>query len=282
MRSSGLVFAVLLLGCSCGEAEGLPDSGATRDAGPEGGPVDAAADAAPDGGVADAAAPDGGLASLPDCRPESAEWFGSRALVLVENVDRTDTEYVFAVVESGEGHLRLESDFDEDPQREGTIVADWPVSDARAAPLSIGAQVIVVGGSCYGDQGYVRVMTLEHELVFEGSDPACTAYRPEQRDLRLSLREAEPDGLCKETELFSTDPESECCCVTRRNMEVVLTVPDEEPLVLADGDARDVVIDGQTFVAISQGAYALFDGPCTADVTTPFGVGSAYLLRISP
>lgn len=271
MRYAALSLVLCVGGCDCGDGDDSEEDAAAS--------LDSGSDAAVDGGV-DAAA-DAGLESLPECDPFTRDWAAPLVGVITSSVERSDTEYEFAVVESSDGHLRLEADFDEDPGDEPTLTIDWPVTDPRFVQPLPGEHVVFVGGTCYA-RGYVRLFRLDGEMIWEGGDPACTAYgRP--WGPYLSLEPSQPEGWCRDLlNPFDTFPEGECCCVTRVDMQVVLSLPEVEPVVLPAGDRRDVEIGDATYASFSQGAYTLLDGPCTADVTTQFGIGGAYLLRVSP
>lgn len=283
---SSLACLMGLLCCSCdcsdGGSSSVPDSSLPDAASADSG-LDAGADAGPgpDGGA------DAGLERLPECEPQWWEWIPGRVAVDATTDGHLDhEEFEMFVAEATDAHYWLQAD----PENhwEQYVVIYWPEVDP-VLPSTLpppGERVVVLGGIC-GEGGYLRLRDLEGNLLFEGGDPACTELRRASGSIEwdlpalLSLEPAESEGWCRDRfGDFEEYPEGECCCMTRKNMEVILTLPGEAPEIVLRGEERTLTLEGRSYRLLSQGAFSMFDSRCTRDFRTPFGFGSAYLFLL--
>lgn len=167
-----------------------------------------------------------------------------------------------------------------------TVEVRFPVPVGQSLELlDEGEAVLVKGFTCDSgvNSGYVRVTTLEGEIVWEGGDPFCCGPGEdftgpdELPEFHFRLVEI-PDALPCWWTSRGPRPPPECCCDTRTDWQVMFVFEDP-PRPMAPGESTIVTIDGRRYYAASQGGYHTVDGPCTFDGTYWFG--SAFLARLA-
>lgn len=254
----------LWLGVLCGLGCVDPERGSPDDASTS---VDTADAGAGDGCVEEC------IPNMRECEPPW-ERLG-QARVEAWFTDPVDVEHEMEVVSASDSDFRLSGE---------AYGENTPTVDARFPPTpgfdrpSLGERVIVRGARCYL-YSYVRITTLAGELVWEGGDPACEEDWSRYFPQRLGVRRRDQTEPCWFSVGGSTGPDF-CCCPSRRLMDVLVRSEPAETGgdVLAEGEEREIMIGGRTYLARSQGAYDQRDGRCTWDATDDFG--SAFLARL--
>lgn len=250
-----LGFCLLCCWLTACDEHAAPDSGTPVDAGVD---ADARDEAPPQCGV-----------SLRDI-----EW----VYVRTEGFERNDVEVRLIVVVSTESELRAESGGLPVDDGDAFLEVHYPRAlGAEYALPNVGDSIIVIGGSSFlPDAGYARVMTDEHEILWEGGSVGWALEDELGRGPYFTQRASAAPVVCRE-------PLPTCCCVNRAERDVFVVADGEQRLEA--GETVELTIDGALFEASSQGLYFLDHIPCGCDDSCfedePGGVGTAFLVRLA-
>ena len=274
-----VVGALTGLGCDCG---GGPQPGL------DAGNLDASSDAPGEGGL-DAAAdgqPDAGR-DLPPCDPELWSWNRNERIHVESRHapgDNEDQERAWYVMANSATGFEIHSDPGRDwPDEPRVVVRFSPGVQSPLALPPIGDRVLVIGGSCYGGQGYVRVRSVDGELLWEGGDPTCSiiAGYPDGFPWGniIETRDVSDPSVCVDT-LSNEDIDAGDCGLSYRTEHTVVLRLDGDEIPLARNETLELDIAGVRYRAESRGAFYLDADRCTLDLDGPFA--SAYIAKLPP